>query len=569
MRHHKRLLIRLLGLGLGVALAMATAGCHRKTAAALDAAAACIDARPDSALAIIRAIDTTRLGSRALRARYALLHAIALDKNWIDTTDVGVVMPAVAYYERHKPLTARAKPWYYLGRIQYNGRNYDEAIISFIRAKEYAENLDDNRFKALVCQAISDTYSISHLYEEALRYAQEAYKYDLLAKDTLLVNGTLFSIAVLHNNLKDYAKADSILNHLFLSGQTSRQLRVEILACYAQLSASYEKDYNKSVKLFEQALSEGNGFNNYNTWGAYAYSLYCIGKQEKSERIFKDMERAGLKDQFVYQIWKSRIEKQEGNYQRAYSLLEGAIQEQTDGVAKLLRQSAIKAQRDYFTLQNETLKKENRLRKWVNLLLAFSILASAVTAVVLIRRYSENVRRKNLQLMETAQELVEQREAVGALSAENRDISSRQIQLRQDFFHLSQESFKQLSDLCNTYYKTEGKPSQIHSVYGEVRGLLKTIGISEEQYPAFEKRVNDAFDHVMEHFRAEHPDHRETYFQTACYLFAGFKTRTIAILLHRDEKDIYQARWRLKKEVESMPTPHQNDFKLLLNGPEK
>ena len=142
---HKRLLIRLLGLGLGVALAMTAVGCDRKTAAALDAAAACIDAQPDSALTIIRAIDTTRLGSRGLRARYALLHAIALDKNWIDTTDVGVVMPAVAYYERHKPLTSRAKPWYYLGRIQYNGRNYDEAIISFIRAKEYAENLDDNR----------------------------------------------------------------------------------------------------------------------------------------------------------------------------------------------------------------------------------------------------------------------------------------------------------------------------------------------------------------------------------------------------------------------------------------
>ena len=281
------------------------------------------------------------------------------------------------------------------------------------------------------------------------------------------------------------------------------------------------------------------------------------------------LEKPEHDNDYILLVWKSRILERERDFQTAYRLLESASVEQAKNLRLVLGQSAIKAQRDYFTLQNETLKKENRLRKWVNLLLAFSILASAVTAVVLIRRYSENVRRKNLQLMETAQELVEQREAVGALSAENRDISSRQIQLRQDFFHLSQESFKQLSDLCNTYYKTEGKPSQIHSVYGEVRGLLKTIGISEEQYPAFEKRVNDAFDHVMEHFRAEHPDHRETYFQTACYLFAGFKTRTIAILLHRDEKDIYQARWRLKKEVESTPTLHQNDFKTLLDGPEK
>ena len=49
-----RLLIRLLGLGLGVALTMTAAGCDRETAAAFDAAEACIDARPDSALTLIR-----------------------------------------------------------------------------------------------------------------------------------------------------------------------------------------------------------------------------------------------------------------------------------------------------------------------------------------------------------------------------------------------------------------------------------------------------------------------------------------------------------------------------------
>ena len=94
---------------------------------------------PDSALAVLRAIDTTTLNSRRLQAHYALLHAMALDKNWIDTIDENVVMPAVAYYNRHRPLSRRAKPYYYLGRIQYNGGRYDEAILSFTRAGEYAE----------------------------------------------------------------------------------------------------------------------------------------------------------------------------------------------------------------------------------------------------------------------------------------------------------------------------------------------------------------------------------------------------------------------------------------------
>ena len=70
----------------------------RQTAATLNDVETYIQQRPDSALATIRAIDTTTLTTRSLRAHYALLHAMALDKNWIDTTDVNVVMPAVEYY---------------------------------------------------------------------------------------------------------------------------------------------------------------------------------------------------------------------------------------------------------------------------------------------------------------------------------------------------------------------------------------------------------------------------------------------------------------------------------------
>ena len=84
-----------------LALALLNSCASRQTAATLNDVETYIQARPDSALATIRAIDTTTLTSRSLRAHYALLHAMALDKNRIDTTDVNVVMPAVRYYGRH------------------------------------------------------------------------------------------------------------------------------------------------------------------------------------------------------------------------------------------------------------------------------------------------------------------------------------------------------------------------------------------------------------------------------------------------------------------------------------
>lgn len=535
----------------------------------LDAVEARMQDQPDSALALLRTIDTTKLYSRALQARYALLHATALDKNWIDTTDIGVVMPAVRYYESHKPVVNRARPWYYLGRIQYNGRNYDEAIISFTRAKTYAEELDDDRFKALIYQAISDTYSNTYIFEEALKYAQKAYSYALAYGDTSLANASSFNIAKLHNNLQDYRTADSLYFILAQTENLHSQTKAAVLANYAALLTWYKQDYEKALSLFDKALSFEYGFESYNLWGAYAYCLYLTGNTDKSETIFRSLENAGLQNNYVYLAWKGKIAMHEKEYQTALAFLGKSAQEQTNGVRELLRQSAVKAQRDYLTEQNDTLQKENRQQKTINILLIIAILTSVIAVFVIVLRYREHTRQKNQQLMEAAQDLVEQRQIVKDLSSEIDKTARKQELLRQEHFYLNQENFRELSDLCNTYYKTEGRSSQAYSVCGEVRGLLKNLGLGAERYTALEQRVNEQFDHIMEHFRAEYPGHREQYFQTVCYLFAGFKIRTVALLLHLSEQDVYQVRWRLKKEVESTPTPHQSDFLTLLNGPAK
>ena len=106
----------------------------RQTTARLDDVETYIQSRPDSALATLRAIDTATLTTRNLRAHYALLLATALDKNWIDTTDVNVVMPAVTYYGKRGTDDQQARAWYYLGRIQENDRDYSSASISFLKA---------------------------------------------------------------------------------------------------------------------------------------------------------------------------------------------------------------------------------------------------------------------------------------------------------------------------------------------------------------------------------------------------------------------------------------------------
>lgn len=83
------------------------------------------------------------LRTRASRAKYALLHAMALDKNYIDTADTRLIMPAVDYYEKHGNDVEKLRALMYLGTAQYNAGLYNQAIVSLGRADELSSGMLD------------------------------------------------------------------------------------------------------------------------------------------------------------------------------------------------------------------------------------------------------------------------------------------------------------------------------------------------------------------------------------------------------------------------------------------
>ena len=65
----------------------------------LDKAEQYMTQAPDSALMILNTINMGDIDSKSTKARYALLKAIALDKNYIDATDDSLTSIAVAKSE--------------------------------------------------------------------------------------------------------------------------------------------------------------------------------------------------------------------------------------------------------------------------------------------------------------------------------------------------------------------------------------------------------------------------------------------------------------------------------------
>ena len=156
-----------------------------------------IEERPDSALVVLEQIDPSVLSGKEEKAKHALLHSMALDKNFIDKTDLGVLHPAIDYYEDNGSATDKLRTYYYQGRIYQNAGNNAFAMESFVNALDKGVESNDNLTKArtLVAQSTIyySLYELDNFIETSIRaasYFKQEEKYSSYANCLIkIING--------------------------------------------------------------------------------------------------------------------------------------------------------------------------------------------------------------------------------------------------------------------------------------------------------------------------------------------------------------------------------------------
>lgn len=135
--------------------------------------------RPDSALMIIYETDITTTDLEHLRARYALLKTIALDRNCIDICSDSVIADAVTYYSRRGSDKEKAETYYYTARVFENADKPNLAMLWLVKAEKACESYQEQRLMALIYA------SKGRIYHQALYYEKAAYNYHLASLSCL------------------------------------------------------------------------------------------------------------------------------------------------------------------------------------------------------------------------------------------------------------------------------------------------------------------------------------------------------------------------------------------------
>ena len=307
--------------------------------------------QPDSALTAIRQVDTTTLRAKAVKAKYALLHAMALDKNYIDTADARIIMPAVDYFEKHGSPEEKLKALMYLGVEQYNAGFYNQAIVSFYRASEYAPKVNDFNLLGILYSRMADTYTMTRDYSQAEEYIDksiDSFRYCQKRKQEHL------ELARKAHNLAQQKKwneaealYESLLNDTLSNHATKAQLEIDYAMC---LLYSPSDKLPLAYHLMTDGISLGVKLNNEDQIGALAFL-----KDHYGEKTVSDSLLSLIHGHHKNHYWKHRIKLNYNDYKGAYDNLLLSSQSLDSLINIISVNSAANAQKLFLDLSSRVL----------------------------------------------------------------------------------------------------------------------------------------------------------------------------------------------------------------------
>lgn len=394
----------------------------------LNASDSLMQERPDTVLELLESIDGGKIRNHAQAARYSLLHAMAIDKNYIDTTDMLLLQPAIDYYieeEKGSP-DDRLRTFYYQGRIYQNLGERAKAMKSFVYCTSLADHSNDKltAAHAYITQAME--YRNIYDYDSYIYVVKEAAElYDEVGRNDLKLDAFMrmldASIIIENKDLAD--SLVSVLDTSLENGEIDTSI-------YSHYKLNYLKKYGSvrdvrslldkmedipvinAIELLDQADA-------YRHVGDYDTALAYM------DSYMDFIEHNGQQDyqKVRYFMVLSHIYKDMGRYKDAMEANEQFTLDLVDEDAKIFEDKLLFAEEDF----NAEMKARENLHKkdkmiWM-LVGGVILLALSVTVCILI------LRRHRLSRMyaEKQREAAELRNSVLESEAENQNLKMENL----------------------------------------------------------------------------------------------------------------------------------------------
>lgn len=507
--------------------------------------------RPDSALAVLDSMDRTLLTTDRLKAHHALLHAMALDKNYIDVTDDSLASVALDYYSRKGPKKYEARSRYYLGLSYFYAGDLSKAILEFTRAEEVSE-MSDSLYLAMIKTIQGHVYIQTHNDVEALNCYKKSY--DLFSQLSMdfYMRVAEYGLAKAYFNVGDVVASDSILRKLSSPADAdSNSLISDVLADRAYMCITQPSpDYHQGVYIYEKILREYDNVTwLYKDYWAYAYALLCEDRSDSSNSIIDTLSQ--IDTSLTAKYWLYQIEKKRGNVEKALSLLEKSVTMNNTEVINVLKQSLFLSQREYYESQYREASLMVRVKNQMMILMVCLSVFILLLILYIIHRYASRQRTEKEKMMEYVEEIKRQ-----LVQAKDEDYPL----LKKRFIDLYKSRFETIGTLCEQYLQNKDRTDVEKVMYQKMLLMIEEIRNDNVRKVKFESLLNSELDGIMQNFRNEMPKSKEWEVTMFSYLVAGFDATMICRLMDMPLNNVYAYKRRLKLKIEDKKPEHSAQF---------
>lgn len=509
-----------------------------------------ISERPDSALAVLESIDRADLKNRGSEAHHALLHAMALDKNYIDVTDDSLASVAVKHYSKHGPKKYLARSLYYKGLSYFYDGQYEKSIIELSKAEPIAA-MHDSLYLGLTKVLQAEIYSSNFNEDSEIKLLEDAMDIYIDLNIEYHINVAKRSLAVAYTNVERFDDAERLLKELISSENINSRILTKSLGDYAFLMAVRpDSDYEEAVNYYEKtvAVEDGRYMSKQDYW-IWAYSLAKIGNTGKAKQIVDMLSPIDSSGTAYY--WQYAIAKTLGNTHEALDLFERFSDKNNEEVVQILKQSISTVQRDYYQSQYEISEYKLRIR---GLILSVVILSSIIVIALVVLsaiRYRHRKQEEKERYIRYAEEVSRQLDEFknGTYSA-----------LQKKYISMYKEKYETLQILFEKYLQSDGRVDAEKLVYKKVVSLINELRKDIENSSRFDKILDSELDGMMTNLRTEFPRLNQRYYMLFGYLALGFNSPIISHFMGCSENAVRIIKSRLKSTIKNSEAKHKSEF---------
>ena len=509
-----------------------------------------ISERPDSALAILESIGRADLKSRRSEAHHALLHAMALDKNYIDVTDDSLASVAVRYYSKHGPKKYLARSLYYKGLSYFNNGQYDKSIIELSKAESEA-SISDSLYLGFIKVLQSNIYNINYSESTSINLLEEALSIYTSLHSEYYMFIAKHELAIAYTNIERYVDAEKLLKELISSDKLNTRILTKSLGDYAFLLAVRSNpNFKEAVEFYEKTatVEDGRYMSKQDYW-VWAHALAETGDFDRSQQIVDMLSPIDTSGTAYY--WQYEIAKIKGDKDKAFELFEEFSRKNNQEVVQILKQSISSVQRDYYQSQYEISDYKLRVRSLILYIVTLSSIIVIALIVFSVIRYRRRKDAEKEYYISYAEEVNRQLDEFknGTYSA-----------LQKKYISMHKEKYETLQTLFEKFLQSDGRIDAEKLVYKKVVSLINELKEDIQNSSRFDKILDSELDGIMTNLKTEFPKLNQRYYMLFGYLALGFNYPIISHFMGCSENAVRIIKNRLKSTIKNSDAEHKSEF---------